>query len=112
MYLMSRHPALDILAVGQDMSALGQLMTYGGSFASRCTMHCMAGDLCGSTKKEAASIFIDGKGKWVGSNGKVGVTIFRTGGNLVLAKGGVCLVGNHACLRKDQVDKLQQSEYG
>ena len=37
---------------------------------------------------------------------------FYTGGNLVLARGGVCLVGNLACLKKDQGDKLQQSEFG
>eukprot|EP00731_Ephydatia_muelleri_P031913 Em0023g420a len=87
---IGRHSALDILAVGQDVSALRQLMIYGGSFAPRCILHCMTGDLCGTTKKDGTSIFVDG-------------------GNLALAKGGVCMVGNLACLKKDQIDKLQQS---
>lgn len=59
----TRHSALDILAVGQDVSALRQLMIYGGSFAPRCILHCMTGDLCGTTKKDGTSIFVDGKKK-------------------------------------------------
>ena len=58
---MPRHPALDILAVGKDLSTLRQLLIYGGSFAPRCTLHCMAGDLYGATRKEAVSVFLEGK---------------------------------------------------
>lgn len=88
----SRNLMLDVLAVGSDTRLLYQQLLCGSSLSARSLVHSPAGggDLYGHSRRDKLGVFLDG-------------------GSLTLAEGGVCLVGDLSCCKKDFQDKLQKT---
>ncbi|XP_030625838.1 minichromosome maintenance domain-containing protein 2 [Chanos chanos] len=85
------HNHLDVLALTSETLILDRLMTYSLGLASRGVRHPVTGELFVTLSRDE-----HGAG-----------TANIHAGSALLATGGVCLLGDLACYRKDKLDMLQ-----
>ncbi|XP_007248985.3 minichromosome maintenance domain-containing protein 2 [Astyanax mexicanus] len=85
------HNHLDVLALSSDTLVIDRLMTYSLSLAGRGIRHPVTGELFASLSRDE-----HGTG-----------TVNIHAGSAMLATGGVCLLGDLTCYKKDRIDTLQ-----
>ncbi|KAI4884787.1 hypothetical protein NFI96_018752, partial [Prochilodus magdalenae] len=85
------HNHLDVLALTSDALIIDRLMTYSLGLADRGVRHPVTGELFASLSRDE-----HGAG-----------TANIHAGSALLANGGICLLGNLTCYKKDRIDTLQ-----
>ena len=90
-----------------DTTPLHSLLVYASSMTSRSTQFTSNSDLWGTTRQGLiVSNFIIN----LFLTRREGSDVIVEGGGLLLATGGVCVVGNIKTLKKDKLHHLQQSK--
>ena len=87
-----------LLAVGPDVGSLARLLGHGAGLARRCVRHTCTGPLAGRAARPA----VDGSA----------ARAELEAGSLLLARGGVCLLGDLSKYRREALHALQKGERG
>ena len=90
--------------MGEDDVVVSRLLCYGSQFAHRSVLHSHQAELTGCFRREDSNYFIDGKTIYIPVLNK----IFFVAGSLLLAKNGVCVIGDVKLHKKDTRESLQR----